>query len=293
MKKVYCLILCCFAFSANAQQANRFWENPAAFSTDLNRAWIETQGNCSSGNVAPVAIVKSRSSTLSLEDRGFSLSDMLNFMQTTPFFPQVNSLDLRNAKFTNNDLSQLNKLTPRMTAVTDLYFGGSSLEDKRMLMNFILINLASKIQILDLSNIKLSADDVGMLSSSLHNMKNLRVLYLGNNNIGDAGFNRLMTGAFSNIPNLQILSLTANNLTDNSLKRFAMTSMPLMKNLQILDLKSNNFGKETLTLLMRTSFYLPQLSVLDLDSNSGINKDPSSQLVRCGTVSSQSFVDSK
>ncbi|MBU6140021.1 MAG: hypothetical protein KGP29_00485 [Proteobacteria bacterium] len=287
------LLILFFPFLANAQQANRFWENPAAFSTELNRAWIETQGNCSSENSVPVTIVKSRSSTLSLKDRGLTLSEMLKFIQTTPFFPQVNSLDLRNTELSADDLIQFNKLVSRMTTVTDFYFGGSSIGDKRVLMNFILINLASKIEILDLSNIKLSAEDCVMLASSLHNMKNLRILYLGNNNIGDEGFNRLMNGAFTNLPNLQILSLTANNLTDASLKRFAMFSMPLMKNLQILDLKSNNFGKNTVALLMRNSFYLPQLAVLDLGDGNGISRDSPSALVRCSTISSQSFVDPK
>lgn len=294
MQFFYFLIISLISFSANAAQANRFWENPTAFPSDLNRAWLATQGNCNSGNVNPVAIAKSRSTNLSLKDRGFSLSEMLDFMMTTPYFPQVNSLDLRNAKFTENDLIQLNKLTPRMTKVTDLYLSGSSFEDKRTLINLILINLGRKLEILDLSNINLNANEAGMLAGALHGMPNLRILYLNNNNIGDAGFNRLMNGAFSNLPKLQILGLKATNLTDSPLKRFAMTSFPLMKNLQILDLRGNDFSKNTTTLLMRTSFYLPQLAVLNLGpGNEGLNNEPPSALISCSTISSQSFVDSK
>jgi len=285
------LLLILFSISAHAQ-VNRFWNNPSAYPADLNRAWIETQGNCNSQNQAALSIVKSRSSTLSMEERGLPLSEMLNFMLTTPYFPNVNSLDLRNANFTSDDLIQLNKLIPRMTNVTDLYLGGSTISNKRELINYVLFNLANKLQILDLSDTKLDANDAKMLGGIIKNMPNLRVLYLGNNNFGDDGFNSLVNYAFSTLKNLRILSLQANNLTDSSLKRFAMSSMPLMTNLQILDLKGNKIDADTTKKLLRTSIFLPQLVVLDLDSNLGKSaQNRISSFVKCSTYSSGIFAD--
>jgi hypothetical protein len=284
-------LLLIFSFSAQAQ-VNRFWDNPGGHQAELNRAWVETQGNCDPSNKAALSIVKSRSSTLSMEERGLPLSEMLDLMMTMPGFPNVNSLDLRNANFSANDLAQLNKLVPRMNNVTDLYLGGSVILDKRMLINYILSNLGDKLQILDLSDIKLDSSDARMLSGVIGKMKNLRVLYLGNNNFGDDGFNNLMNYAFTNLKNLQILSLQKNNLTDSSLKRFAMFSMPLMTNLQILDLKGNSINADTTKKIVRTSILLPQLAVLDLDSNlSKSSQNRVSSFLKCSTYSSGVFAD--
>lgn len=291
MKTLFFLSLLFLSSAAHAQ-VNRFWDNPSAYPADLNRAWVETQGNCNTQNQAALSIVKSRSSTLSMEERGLPLSEMLDFMLTTPHFPSVNSLDLRNADFTSNDLIQLNKLVPRMTSVTDLYLGGSNVEDKRQLINYVLSNLSDKLEILDLSNMRLDSDDARMLGGIIRNMKNLRVLYLGNNNFGDNGFNSLVNYAFPTLKNLQILSLQANNLTDSSLKRFAMSSMPLMTNLQILDLKGNKIDADTTKKLVRTSIFLPQLAVLDLDSTLGKSaKKRVSAFLKCSTYSSGVFAD--
>jgi hypothetical protein len=285
------LLFAIFSFSAHAQ-VSRFWDDPSAYPADLNRAWVETQGNCNTQNQAALSIVKSRSSTLSMEEKGLPLSEMLDFMLTTPYFPNVNSLDLRNANFTDNDLTQLNKLVPRMTNVTDLYLGGSTVSDKRALINYVLSNLSSKIQILDLSGMNLDQNDARMLAGVIHNMPKLRVLYLGNNNFGDDGFSSLMNGAFNNLKNLQILSLQKNNLTADSLKRFVMSSMPLMTNLQILDLKGNKIDADTTKKLVRTSIFLPQLAVLDLDSNlPKAAQKRVSAFIKCSTYSSGVFAD--
>ena len=292
MKKL-CFLIFFFAFNAQARpDYSRFWDHPESFPADLNRVWIETQGNCVANNRSIAKLVKSRSSTLSLAERGMSLSEMLDFLLTTPHFPRVNSLDFRNATITHADLVQLNKLTPRMNTVTDIYLGGSSISDKRYLINFFLVNLAKKIEILDLRDANLDSNDMRKLSGVIGKMHNLRVLYLGNNKIGDSGFNNLMNGAFKNLQNLQILSLKNNGLTEKSLRRFAMFSMPRLPNLQIIDLKKNNISKESATLLMRTSFNLNNLSVLDLGSSyDGIKQSGTSSFLKCNSYSSEMFAN--
>ncbi|MBM3579956.1 MAG: hypothetical protein FJX34_04205 [Alphaproteobacteria bacterium] len=285
------LLLTIFASSAHAQ-VNRFWDNPSAYPTDLNRAWIETQGNCSASNQSQLSIIKSRSSSLSLEENGLPLSEMLDMILTTPHFPNINSLDLRKANFSKNDLTKLNQLVPRMVNVTDLYLGGSSIPDKRMLINYILTNLANQIQILDLSDMRFDASDARMLGGVIGSMKNLRVLYLGGNDLGDDGFGSLMNYGIANLKNLQILSLQKNNLTDVSVKRFAMSVMPRMTSLQILDLKWNMIGSDATRQLVTTSMFLPQIIVLDLDSTLGKSaKKHVSEFLKCSTYSSGVFAD--
>lgn len=289
--KFLLLTLLLLPFSSHAQ-VNRFWDNPGAYPADLNRAWVETQGNCDRSNKAALSIVKSRSTTLSMEERGMPLSDILDLMMTMPNFPNVNSLDLRNAKFNGDDLNKLNRLIPRMTNVTDIYFGGSSVSDKRTLINLFLLNLANKIQILDLSNMKLDASDARMLSGVIGSMKNLRVLYLGNNNFGDSGFDNFINYSLNTLKNLQILSLSNNNLSSRSISRFAMNAMPQMTNLQILDLKGNKFDDDSTKKIIRTSLILPQLAVLDLDSNLSVaGQKRVSSFLKCSTYSSGVFAD--
>jgi Leucine-rich repeat (LRR) protein len=290
MKSIF-LILALFSFDALAQ-VNRFWNNPGAYPADLNRAWVETQGNCDRSNKAALSIVKSRSTTLSMEERGMPLSNILDLMMTMPNFPNVNSLDLRNAKFDDDDLNKLNQLAPRMTSVTDVYLGGSSVSDKRTLINLFLFNLANKIQILDLSNMKLDESDTRMLGGVIASMKNLRVLYLSNNNFGDAAFDNLINHSLNTLKKLQILGLSNNNLSSKSISRFAMSAMPQMTNLQILDLKGNEIDAESTKKIIRTSLILPELAVLDLDSNlSPSGQKRITSFLKCSTYSSGVFAD--
>ena len=71
-----------------------------------------------------------------------------------------------------------------------------------------------------------------------------------------------------------------------------MSSMPQMTNLQILDLKGNKIDDDTTKKLVRTSIFLPQLTVLDLGSDiSKAGQKQISSFLKCSTYSSGVFAD--
>lgn len=208
---------------------------------------------------------------------------------SNPYFPAVNSLDLRNITITEDDLIKLNSLSSRMRSVKDLYFSNSKIENKRALMLF-LSALASQIEILDLSNLNITLEDIGFLSGALDQMRNLRILYLDNNNISDEGLHKLMNQGFDR-SRLRILSLKSNNLTDDSLKRFSQFLIDSFGDMEILDLRENDPSNEGLEMIVKYSLSMPNLIALDIDSRNMVKSDKVELFLKCVSYSSEVFVD--
>ncbi len=143
----------------------------------------------------------------------------------------------------------------------------------------ILVGCASlaRLDALDLNYGKLGAARAAMLLISRH-LGNLRILDLGNNNIGRSGA-QVLAGAAPRLAGLRLLALDDNNLGDAGAN--TLLSSPLFGQLRALNVEGNNLTDATLGRLA-ASPAAAGLVQLHLGRNDALTPEAFAHLLRSG-----------
>ncbi|XP_069769049.1 NACHT, LRR and PYD domains-containing protein 3-like isoform X2 [Narcine bancroftii] len=158
---------------------------------------------------------------------------------------KIQQLMLNVNNLTADCTGDLSSALSKNQSLLELDLSNNKLEDAGMKnLSVFLKNPDSKIQYLRLNANSFTAACINDLSSALSTNQSLISLYLGNNELGDAGVRQF----FKDLKNIQELGLENNNLSACCMKDLA-TTISEYQSLRSLNLSCNNLGDSGLKAL--------------------------------------------